>query len=118
MNNSCTEFEFIHRIVEEISISKLRLMPLLIAKYPVGINSRVKAIKSLLDIESDDVRMVGIYGLGGIGKTTIAKALYNRIFNHFEVRIFLENVREMSETNDDRPALRNIPSRRRHLSRQ
>lgn len=100
MNNSCTEFEFIHRIVEEISISKLRLMPLLIAKCPVGMNSRVKAIKSLLDIESDDVRMIGIYSLGGVGKTTIVKALYNKIFNHFEVRIFLKNVREMSETND------------------
>ena len=50
----------------------------------------------LLDIESNDVRMVGIYGLGRIGKTTIIKAIYNRIFNYFEGRSFLENIRERS----------------------
>ncbi|GMY20846.1 disease resistance protein RPV1-like, partial [Fagus crenata] len=103
-NNSgcCTEFEFIQRIVEEISSnSKLNRMPLFVAEYLVGINSRVEAIKLLLDIESNDVRMVGIYGLGGVGKTTIAKAIYNEIFYHFEGRSFLENVRENSKTDKD-----------------
>ena len=100
MNGSCTEFEFIQRIIEEISNSKSNWMPLFVAKYPVGINSRVEEIKSLLDIESNDVRMVGIYGLGGVGKTTIAKAIYNRIFHHFGGRSFLEKVRERSETNE------------------
>ena len=74
-------------------------MPLYVAKYPVGINHRVEAINLLLDIQSNDVRMVGIYGLGGVGKTTIAKAIYNDIFYHFEQRIFLENVRENSKKN-------------------
>ena len=55
-------------------------MPLFVAKYPVGINSRVEAIKLLLDIDSNDVCMTGIYGLGGVGKTTIAKAIYNKFF--------------------------------------
>ena len=100
MNGSCTEFEFIQGIVEEIANSKFNWMPLFVAKYPIGINSHIEAIKLLLDIESNDVHMVGIYGLGGIGKTTIIKAIYNRIFNYFEGRSFLENVRERSETNE------------------
>nr|XP_023915150.1 disease resistance-like protein DSC1 [Quercus suber] len=67
----------------------------------VGINSRVEAVAKLLDIESNDVRMVGITGLGGIGKTTIAKAIYNSSFsNHFKAKSFVENVREGSKTEE------------------
>ena len=44
--------------------------------------------------------MVVIHGLVGIGKTTIAKAIYNRIVDHFEGSCLLENVREKSRTND------------------
>ena len=44
--------------------------------------------------------MVGIHGLGGIGKTTIAKVVYNKVVDHFEGSCLLENVREKSRTND------------------
>ena len=100
MNDSCTEFEFIQEIVEEISNSILNRMPLFVAKYPVGINSRVEPIMLQLDIGSNDVRMLGMYGLGGVGKTTIAKAVYNKIFYNFERSFFLENVRKKSGTFD------------------
>ena len=43
--------------------------------------------------------MVGIHGLDGVGKTTIAIAVYNRIVERFEGSCFLESVRENSNTN-------------------
>ncbi|XP_030925032.1 protein SUPPRESSOR OF npr1-1, CONSTITUTIVE 1-like [Quercus lobata] len=96
-----SEFKFIQQIIEEILYTKLNGIQLFVAKYPVGVNSRAKEIESLLNIKVDGFRMVGIHGLGGIGKTTIAKAVYNRIFKHFDGSCFLENVRESSETNND-----------------
>jgi predicted ATPase len=45
----------------------------------------------------NDIRMVGILGAGGIGKTTIAKAIYNLIASQFEGSCFLANVRETSK---------------------
>ena len=74
MNDSCTEFEFIQVIVEEISNSKLNRMPLFVAKYPVGINSCVETIILQLDIGSNDVRMLGMYGPGGMGKNNHCKS--------------------------------------------
>ncbi|XP_065620875.1 disease resistance protein RUN1 isoform X2 [Quercus suber] len=94
-----SESDFIQNIVEEISNAKLSWMPLYVAKYPVGINSRAEAIESLLDIGLDEVCVVGMYGLPGVGKTTIAKAVYNKIAKHFDGSSFLENVREKLRTN-------------------
>ena len=98
MNDSCNEFKFIQEIVEEISNSKLNCTPLSVARYPIGINSRVKTILS--NIESNEAHVIGIYGPGGIGKTTIANAIFNKTCDHFDGFCYLENFREKSGTND------------------
>ncbi|XP_021811450.1 TMV resistance protein N-like isoform X2 [Prunus avium] len=91
-----SESKFINDIVEEISLQVLNRTYLHVAKYPVGIESRLQDMRDFLGADVDDVRMVGIWGIRGIGKTTIAKAVYNSIAHKFEGSCFLENVRENS----------------------
>ncbi|KAG2668047.1 hypothetical protein I3760_15G142100 [Carya illinoinensis] len=89
--------KFIEQIVQEVSKIVLDCTYLHVAEYPVGIKSHVEDINMLLCIEENDVRMIGIFGIGGIGKTTIAKEMYNLIAKTFEGSCFLANVRESSK---------------------
>ncbi|KAD4585092.1 hypothetical protein E3N88_22693 [Mikania micrantha] len=50
----------------------------------VGMKTRLQYLKPRLEIGSDGVRMVGIWGVGGGGKTTLANSLYTEISQHFQ----------------------------------
>ncbi|XP_062030233.1 disease resistance protein RPV1-like [Rosa rugosa] len=99
---------FIDRIVEEISTQVKEPTYLDMPKCQVGLDSRVQDMLEILDVDRDDVRMVGIWGTGGIGKTTIAKAVYNKIAHKFKASCFLANVREGSEPHGGLVNLQNI----------
>ncbi|XP_048616168.1 disease resistance protein RPS6-like [Brassica napus] len=56
----------------------------------VGIEDHIAEISTLLRLESEEVRMLGIWGSSGIGKTTIARALLNRFSSRFQRSIFID----------------------------
>ena len=64
----------------------------------VGIGSRIKDIESLLSSsKSTDVHILGIWGMPGIGKTTVASKIFDQISYQFESQCFVANVREKLE---------------------
>ncbi|RDX91622.1 TMV resistance protein N, partial [Mucuna pruriens] len=91
-----TDPEILKDIVEDV-LQKLA------PRYPnqlkglIGIEESFEQIETLLKIGSSKVKTLGIWGMGGIGKTTLATALYDKLSDDFEGRCFIENVREKSD---------------------
>ncbi|CAN1264369.1 Disease resistance protein L6 [Linum perenne] len=61
----------------------------------VGIDSHVQQVTRLLTSDSEGMKVVGIHGMGGMGKTTIAKAVYNELYSQFDRFCFVEDAREI-----------------------
>ncbi|XP_016650396.1 PREDICTED: TMV resistance protein N-like [Prunus mume] len=101
-----TEADFVEEVVQDV-LTKLNRKSSGDLKGLVGIEKKIEKIESLLCLDSPGVCCVGIWGMGGIGKTTLADAVFHRHSSKFEATCFLANVRGDSEQTNGLHQLRN-----------
>ncbi|KAJ1408086.1 P-loop containing nucleoside triphosphate hydrolase [Sesbania bispinosa] len=106
------QYAEIEKIVEEV----IRILDHNFSTPPtdvIGMHSPIEELEKVLLLDSvDDVRIVGICGMGGIGKTTLATALYDKISNQYDACCFIDNALVVLDNVDQVKDLQNLVANR------
>ncbi|KAL4557560.1 hypothetical protein LXL04_035743 [Taraxacum kok-saghyz] len=89
------ESKGIKQIVVEI-FQKLQLVSSSANGNLIGMAARMQRLRSDLQVGLGGVRIIGIWGVGGGGKTTLASSIYDEICKQFDGCCFVRSIQEES----------------------
>ncbi|XP_020203441.1 disease resistance-like protein DSC1 [Cajanus cajan] len=84
-------------VIDIVNLVVMKLVePLVNSKGLVGIRDKIADLESLIRKDPKDTRFIGIWGMDGIGKTTLAEEIFHKLRFDYEGSYFLANEREQS----------------------
>ncbi|GLJ27322.1 hypothetical protein SUGI_0536180 [Cryptomeria japonica] len=100
--NSKEKEDMLLKSITYCVVKEIKKLPFVVAEHPVGLDEIVQDFE-LTTLQSDrshqDMQMVGIWGMGGSGKTTLAKKLYNNIYPSMEKASLILDIRDAANKN-------------------
>ncbi|CAF2151373.1 unnamed protein product [Brassica napus] len=94
-NNWDNDVKMIEDVATEVANKLFNSTPSRDFEEFIGMEAHMEKISPVLRTDLDEVRMIGIWGPAGIGKTTIARCLFNQLSDTFQYSVFMMNVKAM-----------------------
>ncbi|XP_048620729.1 disease resistance protein TAO1-like [Brassica napus] len=87
------EASMVETIASDVSNELFNFVPSRDFEVFVGMRAHMINLKPLLLLGTNEVRMIGIWGPSGIGKSTIARVLFNQHSHQFPFSVFMEEIK-------------------------
>ncbi|KAL3679247.1 hypothetical protein R1sor_022203 [Riccia sorocarpa] len=91
-------YQYLHNLIERVQRQLERKPPLMVPEVTVGVDG---LLTEILGKRIRDHKFLGFFGMGGVGKTTLAKLIFNKIFAKFDFSCFVEEIKQIPGTKDE-----------------